>query len=127
MASKIQFTVITPEREVVSGEADSVTIPAIDGELGVLPRRAPLMCELGIGQLRYRNNHVTERVYIDGGFAQVFADTVTVLTAHAVAAEDITEAMIVEAQQGVDAADTAERRAKLGRRVAALRNLRSAS
>jgi F-type H+-transporting ATPase subunit epsilon len=127
MATNIQFTVITPEREVVTGQTDAVTIPAIDGELGVLPRRAPLMCELGVGQFRYRQDGRTKRVLIEGGFAQVYADIVTVLTGNAIAAEDITDAMIDEARQAMDAAESGERRTKLGRRLSALRTLKNAS
>jgi len=127
MATNIQFTVITPEREVVAGQTDAVTIPAFDGELGVLPRRAPLMCELGIGQFRYRKDGRTQRVLIEGGFAQVYANTVTVLTPTAVVAEDVTDAMIEETRQAIDAAESGERRTKLGRRLGVLRGLKNVS
>jgi F-type H+-transporting ATPase subunit epsilon len=95
----INFVVVTPERQVAAGAADSVVIPMHDGELGILPDRAPLMCELGIGQMRYRQAGSIRRLYIDGGFAQVHANHVTVLTEHAAPAEEITDQMIAEADR----------------------------
>ena len=95
----INFVVVTPERQVVEGTADAVVIPMHDGELGILPDRAPLMCELGIGQMRYQQAGGTRRLYIDGGFAQVHDNHVTVLTEHAAPAEEITDEMIAEADQ----------------------------
>jgi F-type H+-transporting ATPase subunit epsilon len=127
----INFVVVTPERQVLEGTADSVVIPAHDGELGILADRAPLMCELGIGQMRYREAGRTRRLFIDGGFAQVHANHVTVLTEHAAAAEDITDELIATAE--TSAADVSghtleanEARRRAGRRVGVLRHLKSA-
>jgi F-type H+-transporting ATPase subunit epsilon len=127
----IQFVVVTPERQVVEDTADSVVIPAHDGELGVLTMRAPLMCELGIGQMRYRKAGQTRRVFIDGGFAQVHDDHVTILTEHAAPAENITGEMIAQAEKAVDeiegtSPDAVEARGKANRRAAVLRGLQSA-
>lgn len=126
MAKQIEFTVITPERQVVAESADAVTIPALDGELGVLPQRAPLMCELGVGQLRYRKQGQTRRVYIDGGFAQVYDDHVTVLTPDAVPAEQISDAMIADAQARQANEPAGEARSRLARKVHVLRDLKRA-
>src|SRR5438270_11475088 len=60
-----------------------------DGELGVLPGRAPLIGRLGYGELRIRRGAETRRYFVDGGFAQVRADVVTVLTPRALRGEDI--------------------------------------
>lgn len=95
----IDLVVITPERQVLEAQTDSVVLPAHDGELGVLEQRAPLMCELGAGQLRYRQKGRMERVFVDGGFAQVHDDRVTVLTDFAVPAEEISDEMIADAER----------------------------
>ena len=124
-ARSISFTVITPEHQVLEETSDAVTIPACDGELGVLYHRAPLMCELGIGQLRYRKDGRMYRVYVDGGFAQVYQDQVTVLTSHAVPAEAISDEMIADARQAVEAAPDAEARAQSARRLHTLQSLKS--
>jgi F-type H+-transporting ATPase subunit epsilon len=62
-----------------------------DGELGVLPGRAPLIGRLGYGELRIRSGVETRRFYVDGGFAQVRDNVVTVLTPRALRAEEINE------------------------------------
>jgi len=126
----LNFVVVTPEKQVVEETADSIVIPMHDGELGILPDRAPLMCELGIGQMRYQKAGRTRRLYIDGGFAQVLGNHVTVLTEHAAPAEEITDEMIAEAEQKAadEKAHTQEAvaaRRRAHRRAATLRDLRA--
>jgi F-type H+-transporting ATPase subunit epsilon len=110
-AQPIRFVVVTPERRVVADTADAVVIPVHDGELGVLADRAPLLCELGIGQMRYRKGQRTRRLFIDGGFAQVDDNNVTVLTQNAVPVEEIGDETITEAERHA----TEVERAPLGR------------
>jgi F-type H+-transporting ATPase subunit epsilon len=62
---------------------------AYDGELGILPGRAPLIGRLGYGELRTRTGGATRHYFVDGGFAQVRDDVVTVLTGRAIPAERI--------------------------------------
>src|SRR6266481_7743738 len=88
----VQCVVVTPERAVLDEAADFVALPMYDGELGVLRGRAPLIGRLGYGELRIRRNGDIRRYYVDGGFAQVRNNVVTVLTPRAVRAEDINEA-----------------------------------
>ncbi|HYV36670.1 MAG TPA: ATP synthase F1 subunit epsilon [Gemmataceae bacterium] len=85
----LQCVVVTPERAVLDEPADFVVLPMYDGELGVLPGRAALIGRLGYGELRVRNGHQTQHFYVDGGFAQVRDNVVTVLTGKAVPAADI--------------------------------------
>src|SRR4051794_11590442 len=97
----IQCVVVTPERAVLDEAADFVALPMYDGELGVLPGRAPLIGRLGFGELRTRRGGAVRRYYVDGGFAQVRNNVVTVLTPRAVRAEDINTG---EAQRALEAA-----------------------
>src|SRR5947199_6542905 len=85
----LQCVVVTPERALVDEPADFVALPMYDGELGVLPGRAPLIGRLGFGELRVRRGGDTQRFYVDGGFAQVRANVVTVLTGRAVPAAEL--------------------------------------
>jgi F-type H+-transporting ATPase subunit epsilon len=85
----LRCVVVTPERAVLDEQVDSVILPLFDGELGVLPGRAPLIGRLGFGELRLRRGERLQRYFVDGGFAQVNADTVTVLTDRAVKPQDI--------------------------------------
>src|SRR5215468_855738 len=93
----LQCVVVTPERAVVDEEADFVALPLYDGEIGILPGRAPLVGRLGYGELRVRYGGQTKRFFVDGGFVQVRANVVTVLTPRAVPAEQINPAAAEQA------------------------------
>jgi F-type H+-transporting ATPase subunit epsilon len=86
---RLRCVVVTPERAVLDERADFVVLPMYDGELGVLPQRAPLIGRLGFGELRLKQGERVQRYFVDGGFAQVRADVVTVLTPRAMKAEEI--------------------------------------
>jgi F-type H+-transporting ATPase subunit epsilon len=93
----LKCVVVTPERAVLDERADFVALPMYDGELGVLPGRAPLIGRLGPGELRTRYGAEVKRYFVDGGFAQVRANVVTVLTPRAVKAEEIGEQAAAQA------------------------------
>ncbi len=125
---RIDVIVITPEQQVVHETADAVVIPAHDGEIGILRDRAALMCELGIGQLRYSQGAQTHRYFIDGGFAQVFDNHVALLTSRALPSDKVTADVVAETertlsdQQGHDP-DTLAARERTQRRLSVLRGL----
>jgi len=85
----LQCTVVTPERALLDEQADFVVLPMYDGELGVLPGRAPLVGRLGFGELRIVRGNETKRLYVDGGFVQIRNNVVTVLTSKAVKADEL--------------------------------------
>src|SRR5216683_5339216 len=91
-AVPLRCVVVTPERALLDAEVDFVALPMYDGELGVLPGRAALIGRLGPGELRTRHGNETHRFYVDGGFAQVRNNIVTVLTPRALKAEEINRA-----------------------------------
>jgi F-type H+-transporting ATPase subunit epsilon len=99
----VQCVVVTPERAVLDEAVDFVALPMYDGELGVLPGRAPLIGRLGYGELRTRRGPETKRFFVDGGFAEVRADVVTVLTPRALRAEDINETAAAQALEAAKA------------------------
>ncbi len=82
-------TVVTPERAVLDCDAEFVALPAWDGEVGILRHRAPLMVKLGIGVLRVTTTEATRKMAIDGGFAEMIDNELTVLTEHAYFAADL--------------------------------------
>src|SRR3954468_6112542 len=86
---ELHCVVVTPERMLLDEAADFVALPMYDGELGVLPGRAPLIGRLGYGELRIRRGGAVRRFFVDGGFAQVRDNAVTVLTPRAQKAEEI--------------------------------------
>jgi F-type H+-transporting ATPase subunit epsilon len=97
----LQCIVVTPEKAVLDRTVDFIALPLYDGELGVLPGRAPLVGRLGHGDLRIRQGADTEHYFVDGGFAQVRANVVTILTPRAIKAEQID---ISAAEQALQAA-----------------------
>jgi F-type H+-transporting ATPase subunit epsilon len=99
----LHCVVVTPERTVLDQSADFVALTMLDGELGVLPGRAPLIGRLGIGELRTVVGRTIHRYFIDGGFAQVRGNAVTVLTSKAVPAEEIKLASAEEALKSAQA------------------------
>src|SRR5882724_3971077 len=95
----VQCVIVTPERAVLDEAVEFVALPMYDGELGVLPGRAPLIGRLGFGELRVRRGAHTQRFYVDGGFAQVRANVVTVLTGRAVPAAEVSPEAAAQALQ----------------------------
>ena len=86
---RLHCLVVTPETTLFDDVVEFVALPLYDGELGVLPGRAPLIGRLGYGELRTRTGGATRHYFVDGGFAQVRDDVVTVLTGRAIPAERI--------------------------------------
>lgn len=80
MANNLRCVVVTPEETVLETEADFVSLPLFDGELGVARHHAPMIGRLGYGELRIRTSEGEKRYYVDGGFVQVADNLVSVLT-----------------------------------------------
>ena len=79
MADTLRLEVVTPTRRVLEGRANEVRIPGVMGELGVLPGHTPLLTSLGTGELSWTDGAKRGRLVIQGGFAEVQPDSVTVL------------------------------------------------
>ncbi len=105
----LNLEVVTAEREVFSGEVDSVLAPGFDGELGILPRHAPLVAILQAGELRFRLADEEMNLAIGGGFLEVASNRVIVLADSAERADEIDLARAQEAQERAKAL-VAERR-----------------
>jgi F-type H+-transporting ATPase subunit epsilon len=126
-ADRLQCVVVTPERTLFDELVDFVALPLYDGELGVLPGRAPLIGRLGFGELRTRSVGTTRRYFVDGGFAQVRDNVVTVLTNRAVPASEIdpaeaaTELEHAQARRANTEHDQAEKAKALDRARALVR------
>src|SRR5580692_349848 len=91
LPDSIELVIVTPERQLLRESVVEVVLPGADGELGILPGHAPLITELGIGELRFRDPGAKEQVHlaIIRGFAEVLTDRVTVLAETAELAEEI--------------------------------------
>jgi F-type H+-transporting ATPase subunit epsilon len=100
LPESIQLIVVTPERQLLRESVVEVTVPGLEGQLGILPGHAPLMTELGIGELSYKTSTLSQPVVLAvvRGFAEVLPDRVTVLAETAERAEEIDLARAEEAK-----------------------------
>lgn len=120
---QLQCVIVTPEKSVFDEKVDFVALPIYDGELGVLPGRTAVIGRLGPGELRVKQNDAVRRFFVDGGFAQVRSDVVTVLTPKAVPVEEIdpqaaqqelaaAQAIVTKSQEEFTSRTHAEQRAR---------------
>ena len=79
MTDTFQLEIVTPEKMVVKDVAEEAQIPGKNGYLGILPGHAPLITELAVGQITYRNSGGTHTLAVAWGFAEVLPDKVTIL------------------------------------------------
>ncbi len=117
---KVAFELVTPERLLLSEEADMVVVPGGAGDFGVLPRHAPLISTVRPGAIRVHDGAGEPRaIFVAGGFAEVTPERCTVLAEEAVPLAELDRAAVErelrEARE--DAADTGDKR----RRAAAER------
>ncbi|HUA14404.1 MAG TPA: F0F1 ATP synthase subunit epsilon [Verrucomicrobiae bacterium] len=89
MADTFQLEIVTPEKKVVETAAEEVQIPGKNGYLGILPGHAPLIAELAVGEITYRENSAEQRLAVAWGFAEVLPDKVTILAETAEKPSDI--------------------------------------
>ena len=79
MAETFQLEIVTPEKKVVDTAVEEVQIPGKNGYIGILPGHAPLITELAVGEIIYRESSTQQRLAVAWGFAEVLPNKVTVL------------------------------------------------
>jgi F-type H+-transporting ATPase subunit epsilon len=87
----LTLEIVTPEARVYSDTIDTVVIPTVEGEVGILPGHLPLLTQVAHGELRVTKGNSTQIMAIDGGFAQVSGDKVSVLAERAISEDKIDE------------------------------------
>ncbi|MBL6459022.1 ATP synthase F1 subunit epsilon [Belnapia sp. T6] len=122
---------VSPEKLLLSRPVEMVTIPAVEGEMGVLPGHAPMIVVLRGGVIRVRENGAeTERLFVAGGFAEVSPERVTILadevTPLASLSRADSERRLAEAEAAATAA-AAEPEAKREAAYARVQALRTAA
>ena len=91
--------IVTPEARVYSETVDTVVIPTVEGEIGILPGHIPLVAQVGAGELRATKGGVTQLLVVGGGFAQVSGDKVSILADSAMEEEKIDEHAVEDAMR----------------------------
>ena len=92
----LKLEIISPKEKVFSTEAKQVVLPTESGEIGLLTGHIPLVTQLKLGALKVINESSQETFAIQGGFAQLVSDKISILTDEAIAASDL-EASAIEA------------------------------
>ncbi len=120
---ELHCIVVTPERTVRDESVDFVALPLVDGEIGIAPGHTPLIGRLGAGELRLVHAGGVSRYYVEGGFVEVLAGVVSVLTARAVPGEALDSAVAAEQLESARQrpAHTPEEMAQRDAQVAGLR------
>lgn len=108
MPDTFQLEIVTPEKKVVDTAAEEVQIPGKNGYLGVLPGHAPLITELSVGEITYRENSAEQRLAVAWGFAEVLPNKVTIL------AETAERASEIDVERARKAKERAEQRLASG-------------
>ncbi|MBI5692870.1 MAG: ATP synthase F1 subunit epsilon [Verrucomicrobia bacterium] len=93
----LTLEIVTPEAKVYSDTIDTVVIPTVEGEVGILPGHIPLLTQVEDGELRVTKAGATELLAVSGGFAEVEGDCVRVLAEHAISEDKIDEKAVEEA------------------------------
>jgi len=80
LPSSIQLKIVTPSKLLAETEAQEITLPSLDGYLGILPGHRPLLTAVGKGAITYRKAGKEEHFYVCGGYAEIFPEKVLVFT-----------------------------------------------
>jgi F-type H+-transporting ATPase subunit epsilon len=131
MAMTMHIDIVSAEQEIYSGTAEMVFAPLVTGEVGVLPRHAPLIARMKSGEVRVRTSTEELLFYVSGGIFEVQPHVVTVLADTAIRAKDLDEAAALTAKQRAEEAlkdrksdiDYAKAQAELADAVAQLRSI----
>jgi F-type H+-transporting ATPase subunit epsilon len=107
----IRLEIVTPEAKSFSDDVDSVVIPGVEGEIGVLPMHAPLMTLLQPGELRVVKGGEETRLAVGEGFVEITQEKIAVLTDMAVKESDIDESA---AEEAIRRAEEAMRNERMG-------------
>jgi F-type H+-transporting ATPase subunit epsilon len=96
---QIHLEIVTAERVVLSDDVDQINVPTKDGRVGILPRHAPLLTILDVGELDIIKDGVSTPFAVTGGFMEVLPNRVTILADSAERADEIDEARAEEARR----------------------------
>jgi len=133
MAMTLHVDIVSAEKEIYSGKAEMVFAPLVTGEVGVLPRHAPLLARMKAGEVRVRTDGNEDLYfYVSGGLLEVQPYVVTVLADTALRAKDLDEAAAIQAKERAEDAlknrqaniDYAKAQAELAEAVAQLRAIK---
>src|SRR5678816_3461137 len=99
MAATLKLEIVTPDAKVFSEDVDMVTLPGVEGEMGIFPQHVPLMTQIVPGEVTVRKGGQDYHLAVGEGFVEVTGERVAILTDMAIRAESIDEAKAEEARK----------------------------
>jgi len=103
MAATLKLEIVTPDAKVFSEDVDMVTLPGVEGEMGIYPQHVPLMTQIVAGEIVARKGGQDYFLAIGEGFVEITGDHVAILADMAIRAENIDEAKAEEAKRRAEA------------------------
>ena len=103
MVNTLKLEIVTPEAKVYSEDVDMVTLPGVEGEMGIFPMHVPLMTQLVAGEIGVRKGGQEFFLAVGEGFVEVTGESVSILTDMAIKAENIDETKAEEARKRAEA------------------------
>lgn len=103
MAGALKLEIVTPEAQTFSQDVEMVTLPGVDGEMGIYPQHVPLMTQLVAGEIIVRQNGRDTYLAIGDGFVEITGERVAILTDMAMPFDQIDEVKAEEARQRAEA------------------------
>ncbi len=103
MAATLKLEIVTPEGVTCSEQVEMVTLPGVEGEMGIYPQHVPLLTQITAGEVIARKNGQEIFLAVGEGFVEITADHVSVMTDMAIRAENIDEAQAEEARRRAEA------------------------
>ena len=99
----LKLEIVTPEAKIYSEDVDMVTLPGVEGEMGIFPMHIPLMTQVSAGEICARRNGQDHFLAVGEGFVEITGERVAILTDMAIKADDIDEARAEEARKRAEA------------------------
>src|SRR5216684_4440216 len=99
MASTLKLEIVTPEAKTYSEDVEMVTLPAVEGEMGILPHHVPLLTQIMAGEVVVRKEGRDSFLAVGEGFVEITGERVAIMTDMAIRAENVDEAKAEEARR----------------------------
>ena len=103
MANTLKLEIVTPDAKTFSDDVEMVTLPGVEGEMGVYPQHVPLMTQLVPGEITVRKDGQDVYLAVGEGFVEITAEKVAILTDMAIRSEQIDEAKAEEVRRQAEA------------------------
>lgn len=103
MAATLKLEIVTPEARTYSADVEMVTLPGVEGEMGIYPQHVPLLTQITSGEIIVRKGGQEYFLAVGEGFVEITGESVSIMTDMAIAAENIDEAKAEEARRRAEA------------------------